>query len=92
MKYSFTRVSRGATASSPKLLRRMNARVSAGDALRETGAAPGDPELVAVTGLSRPTVDAVVDDLLLGWLAEADEIGPAKRARGRPARALLPSG
>ena len=44
-------------------------------------------ELVARTGLSRPTVDAVADDLVrLGWLDEsaADD----GRARGRPARAL----
>ena len=43
-------------------------------------------ELMARTGLSRPTVDAVADELLrLGWLTEI----PAERPRrGRPARTL----
>jgi predicted NBD/HSP70 family sugar kinase len=43
-------------------------------------------ELVAMTGLSRPTVDAVADDLVrLGWVAES-AAGEARR--GRPARVL----
>jgi predicted NBD/HSP70 family sugar kinase len=43
-------------------------------------------ELVAATGLSRPTVDAVADDLLrLGWVTEATTGGGR---RGRPARVL----
>jgi predicted NBD/HSP70 family sugar kinase len=77
-------MARGATST--KLLRRLNAALvldtlRAGGALRVT-------ELVARTGLSRPTVDAVADDLLqLGWLEEVDgEDGDARR--GRPARRL----
>ena len=43
-------------------------------------------ELVALTGLSRPTVDAVADDLVrLGWL---DESAAETPRRGRPARSL----
>jgi predicted NBD/HSP70 family sugar kinase len=58
------------------------------DALREGGPL-GVTELVERTGLSRPTVDAVVDDLLrLGWLAEVDVAADASRRRGRPARRL----
>jgi predicted NBD/HSP70 family sugar kinase len=66
----------------------MNARVVL-DALRETGALRVT-EIVAATGLSRPTVDAVVDDLVrLGWLAEADAGEPPRRARGRPGRLVV---
>jgi predicted NBD/HSP70 family sugar kinase len=65
----------------------MNARVVL-DALRETGALPVT-EIVAATGLSRPTVDAVIDDLVrLGWLAEADAAEPSRRSRGRPGRLI----
>ena len=43
-------------------------------------------EVVAATGLSRPTVDAVADELVrLGWLSEAAAV---EGARGRPARSL----
>ena len=43
-------------------------------------------ELVASTGLSRPTVDAVADDLLrLGWV---EEVAAEGGGRGRPARSL----
>jgi predicted NBD/HSP70 family sugar kinase len=67
-----------------RLLRRMNAQRVL-DALRAT-----DPmrvtELVASTELSRPTVDAVADDLVrLGWVGE---VSGAVGARGRPARSL----
>lgn len=70
--------------ATPKLLRRLNAaRVL--DAARESGPL-SVTELVARTGLSRPTVDAVTDDLLrLGWLAEVERT-PAGPRRGRPAR------
>src|SRR5690348_12095679 len=62
----------------------MNAQ-SVLDALRQNGAARVT-ELVAQTGLSRPTVDAVADDLMrLGWLRES--AGEAA-GRGRPARVL----
>ena len=70
--------------ATPRLLRRLNAQrvleaVRSGGPLRVT-------ELVAVTGLSRPTVDAVADDLVrLGWLEESAAERPG---RGRPARSL----
>jgi len=55
------------------------------DTLRTTGPARVT-DLVARTELSRPTVDAVADDLLrLGWL---EEIAPERPRRGRPARML----
>jgi predicted NBD/HSP70 family sugar kinase len=68
----------------PRLLRRLNAQrvldvVRDGDPLRVT-------ELVARTGLSRPTVDAVADDLIaLGWV---EEVAADTARRGRPARSL----
>jgi predicted NBD/HSP70 family sugar kinase len=68
----------------PRLLRRLNAQrvldiARAGEPLRVT-------ELVAQTGLSRPTVDAVADDLIgLGWL---EEVAAETPRRGRPARSL----
>jgi predicted NBD/HSP70 family sugar kinase len=67
-----------------RLLRRINAQrvldaLRAGGPLRVT-------ELVSLTGLSRPTVDAVADELVrLGWLSE---LSAAEGARGRPARSL----
>jgi len=75
-------------ASTPRLLRRLNAGVVLG-ALRD-GGPMRVTELVARTGLSRPTVDAVADDLLrLGWLEEVDgEAAGGGRPRGRPARRL----
>ena len=67
-----------------RLLRRMNAQRVL-DALRESGP-QRVTELVAGTGLSRPTVDAVADDLVrLGWL---EEIAADTPRRGRPARSL----
>jgi predicted NBD/HSP70 family sugar kinase len=72
--------------ATPKLLRRLNAGLVL-NALRGTGAIRVT-ELVAATGLSRPTVDAVADDLVrLGWVEESDDDGE-RRARGRPARRL----
>ena len=56
------------------------------DSLRDTGPARVT-ELVARTELSRPTVDAVAEELLrLGWLEEV-AVEPQRR-RGRPARTL----
>src|SRR3954447_12568757 len=70
--------------ATPRLLRRLNAgRVL--DALREGGPLRVS-ELMVRTGLSRPTVDAVADDLVrLGWVEEVASEGPR---RGRPARVL----
>src|SRR4051812_42724545 len=73
--------------ATPKLLRRLNAGLVL-DALRN-GGAMRVTELLAATGLSRPTVDAVADDLLrLGWAEERDDDGGEPRGRGRPARRL----
>src|SRR3954451_1542702 len=66
--------------ATPRLLRRINAQrvldvMRAADPLRAT-------ELVARTGLSRPTVDAVADDLVrLGWLEESAADARAVAAR-----------
>src|SRR4051794_7274812 len=67
-----------------RLLRRMNAQRVL-DALRAAGPARVT-ELVARTELSRPTVDAVADDLMrLGWI---EEVPGERPRRGRPARSL----
>lgn len=71
-------------SATPRLLRRINAQRVL-DALREGGPARVT-ELVARTELSRPTVDAVADDLVrLGWV---EELVAATGGRGRPARSL----
>jgi predicted NBD/HSP70 family sugar kinase len=55
------------------------------DALRAAGPLRVT-ELMSTTGLSRPTVDAVADDLLrLGWV---EEVAAEGGGRGRPARSL----
>src|SRR4051794_32561245 len=70
--------------ATPRLLRRLNAE-RALDALRESGPLRVT-ELMARTGLSRPTVDALADELVrLGW---AEEVAPEGAHRGRPARSL----
>ena len=67
-----------------RLLRRMNAQRVL-DVLRADGPLRVT-ELVSRTGLSRPTVDAVADELVgLGWLSE---VAAVEGARGRPARSL----
>jgi len=71
--------------ATPRLLRRLNAERLLG-ALRDAGGPLRVTELMARTGLSRPTVDAVADELLrLGW---AVEVAAEPAARGRPARSL----
>jgi predicted NBD/HSP70 family sugar kinase len=78
MKYAF------AEMATSRLLRRMNAQRVL-DALR-TDSPLRVTELVEATGLSRPTVDAVADELVrLGWLSE---VAAVEGARGRPARSL----
>src|SRR3954463_11226152 len=70
--------------ATPRLLRRLNAQRVL-DALRDSGPLRVT-EIVARTGLSRPTVDAVADDLVrLGWVEESVADTPR---RGRPARSL----
>ncbi|MFJ6572537.1 ROK family transcriptional regulator [Streptomyces sp. NPDC091292] len=45
-------------------------------------------QLAAATGLSRPTVEGLADELMgRGWIAEAED-RPAERTPGRPARRL----
>jgi predicted NBD/HSP70 family sugar kinase len=67
-----------------RLLRRLNAQRVL-DALR-LGGSLRVTEVIERTGLSRPTVDAVADDLIrLGWLEAVEAGGPR---RGRPARSL----
>jgi predicted NBD/HSP70 family sugar kinase len=69
----------------PRLLRRMNAQRVL-DTMRTFPEPLRVTELMARTGLSRPTVDAVADDLVrLGWLEERTA---EAAARGRPARQL----
>ena len=71
--------------ATPRLLRRLNAQRLL-DELRAAGEPLLVTELMARTGLSRPTVDAVADDLLrLGWVTE---LAPERPRRGRPARSL----
>lgn len=75
-------------SATPALLRRLNAaRVL--DALRSSGAL-NVPELVRRSGLSRATLDAVVDDLSrLGLVGPAQAAPvPGTRGRGRPQRWL----
>src|SRR4051794_2189754 len=72
-------------SATPRLLRRMNAQRVL-DVLRGAEGPLRVTELVARTGMSRPTVDAVADDLVrLGWL---EEHGAESARRGRPAREL----
>jgi predicted NBD/HSP70 family sugar kinase len=76
------------TAATPRLLRHLNADLVL-DALRGADAL-SVTELASRTELSRPTVDAVVDDLArLGWIGEVAELEEARRSqRGRPPRRL----
>src|SRR3954470_1009770 len=78
MKYAF------ASMATSRLLRRMSAQRVL-DVLRADGPLRVT-ELLSHTGLSRPTVDAVADELVrLGWLSE---VAAGEGARGRPARSL----
>lgn len=76
------------TGGDPSLLRRINSAVVL-HALRAAGssASPTLSELVKVTGLSRPTVEGVVEGLLTtGLVAEAAAEEGGARRQGRPAR------
>ena len=75
------------------MLRRRNARAVLDVLLAADGGRSGG-ELMAATGLSRPTVHAVCDELIAGgWLVElgprrpADPSRPGRRARVYAARA-----
>ncbi|MGW2598158.1 ROK family protein [Streptomyces klenkii] len=81
------------TGGDPSLLRRINSAVVL-HALR-TAASPASPlaaaptltDLVKVTGLSRPTVEGVVEGLMeSGLVVEAPAEGGEARRQGRPAR------
>jgi predicted NBD/HSP70 family sugar kinase len=68
------------------MLRRMTASAVL-DALRAGGPMTGS-DLIGATGLARPTVHVVCNDLIrLGWIREMDSRPPTGEARrGRPAR------
>jgi predicted NBD/HSP70 family sugar kinase len=68
------------------MLRRMTASAVL-DALRAGGPMTGS-DLISATGLARPTVHVVCNDLIrLGWIREMDSRPPTGEARrGRPAR------
>ena len=68
------------------LLRRMTASAVL-DALRAGGPMTGS-DLIDATGLARPTVHVVCNDLIrLGWIRETERRRPAGDSRrGRPAR------
>jgi len=68
------------------LLRRMTASAVL-DALRSGGPMTGS-DLIDATGLARPTIHVVCNDLIrLGWIRETGNRRPAgDRRRGRPAR------
>ena len=67
------------------MLRRMTASAVL-DALRAGGPMTGS-DLISATGLARPTVHVVCNDLIrLGWIREMDSRPAGDRRRGRPAR------
>ncbi|MGW1892631.1 ROK family transcriptional regulator [Streptomyces sp. NPDC002004] len=73
------------TGGDPSLLRRINSAVVL-HALRATDSATLT-EITRVTGLSRPTVEGVVEDLIeAGLVVEAAAEEGAARRQGRPAR------
>ncbi|MEV0265836.1 ROK family transcriptional regulator [Streptomyces sp. NPDC050617] len=73
------------TGGDPSLLRRINSAVVL-HALRAADA-PTLTDLVQATGLSRPTVEGVVEGLIdTGLVAEASAEEGAARRQGRPAR------
>ncbi|MZD09447.1 ROK family protein, partial [Streptomyces sp. SID5785] len=73
------------TGGDPSLLRRINSAVVL-HALRATDFATLT-EITGVTGLSRPTVEGVVEGLIeAGLVIETDGTEPGARRQGRPAR------
>ncbi|MFG2191841.1 ROK family protein [Streptomyces sp. NPDC048639] len=73
------------TGGDPSLLRRINSAVVL-YALRDAGAATLT-HLVQITGLSRPTVEGVVEGLIeIGLVREAPAAEGEARRQGRPAR------
>lgn len=75
----------GLTGGDPSLLRRINSAVVL-HALR-SAAALTLTDLSGITGLSRPTVEGVVDDLMAaGLVVEAPQEDGEARRQGRPAR------
>ncbi|MBM4796638.1 ROK family transcriptional regulator [Streptomyces sioyaensis] len=72
------------TGGDPSLLRRINSTVVL-HALRAADA-PTLTDLVQVTGLSRPTVEGVVEGLIEAGLVAEAAAGEGARRQGRPAR------
>jgi predicted NBD/HSP70 family sugar kinase len=67
------------------MLRRMTASAVL-DALRAGGPMTGS-DLMSATGLARPTIHVICNDLIrLGWIREMDSRPAGDRRRGRPAR------
>lgn len=74
----------GSTGGGTPVLRRINTAVVL-EALRDAGTPLRIAELVQRTGLARPTVAQVVDDLsAAGWLRQHDPV-PEEQTMGRPA-------
>ncbi|MCX2970168.1 ROK family protein [Streptomyces sp. TRM70308] len=73
------------TGGDPSLLRRINSAVVL-RALRGAQESPTLTDLVGLTGLSRPTVEGVVDGLVESGLVAEAPAGLAARRQGRPAR------
>jgi predicted NBD/HSP70 family sugar kinase len=74
------------TGGDPSLLRKINSTVVL-RALRSAGTPPTLADLAGQTGLSRPTVEGVIEDLTgAGLAAEAPAGEGAARRMGRPAR------
>jgi predicted NBD/HSP70 family sugar kinase len=74
----------GSTGGGTPVLRRINTAVVL-EALRDAGSPLRIAELVQRTGLARPTVAQVVDDLsAAGWLVQHEPV-PEEQKMGRPA-------
>jgi predicted NBD/HSP70 family sugar kinase len=74
----------GSTGGGTPVLRRINTAVVL-EALRDAGSPLRIAELVQRTGLARPTVAQVVDDLsAAGWLVQHEPV-PEEQTMGRPA-------
>ncbi|MCI2956345.1 ROK family protein [Agromyces atrinae] len=79
-------MSENSAATSPHVLRRLNAELVLRFAWSTTGTITANG-LIAHTGLTRSTVIGVCDELVRrGWLAETDDAGADEPRRGRPAR------
>uniref|UniRef100_UPI0030C6D6FF helix-turn-helix domain-containing protein n=1 Tax=Streptomyces bohaiensis TaxID=1431344 RepID=UPI0030C6D6FF len=73
------------TGGDPSLLRKINSSVVL-RALRDAGDAPTLSDLVSATGLSRPTIEGVLEGLAASGLVVEAAADPEARRVGRPAR------